>query len=167
MGGTLDVDAVSGGTAISTSVHAPLGLDRDHQRRKENEYPSAQFCLRNPLEVLMRQGGKHTLQRPKIAQGGSATGHPSGGWGGHWPIRTEIPQLGKERRRWRNPLLLNLNKRCTNRPRVVKPQVVGAVQLVPPFRTDLYFDVNKIPYYSRLGAKTRGGERDEREREIY
>jgi len=29
-----------------------------------------------------------------IDQGGSATGYPGGGWGGHWPrpIRTEMPQ---------------------------------------------------------------------------
>ena len=35
-----------------------------------------------------------------ITQRGSATGLQSGGWGGHWPTRTEMPQLttgkGKE-----------------------------------------------------------------------
>ena len=40
------------------------------------------------------------VTEPPITKGGSATGHQSGGWGGHWPTRTEMPQLttgkGKE-----------------------------------------------------------------------
>jgi hypothetical protein len=41
------------------------------------------------------------VTEPPIPKGGSATGHQGGGgWGGHWPTRTEMPQLttgkGKE-----------------------------------------------------------------------
>jgi hypothetical protein len=40
------------------------------------------------------------VTEPPITKGGSATCHQSGGWGGHWPTRTEMPQLttgkGKE-----------------------------------------------------------------------
>jgi hypothetical protein len=40
------------------------------------------------------------VTEPPMTKGGSATGHQGGGWGGHWPTRTEMPQLttgnGKE-----------------------------------------------------------------------
>ena len=45
-------------------------------------------------QVVQRHVGTH------IPKGGSATGHQGGGWGGHWPTRTEMAQLatgkGKE-----------------------------------------------------------------------
>ena len=46
-----------------------------------------------PLEVLTDQGD-------------SATGHPSGGWGGHWPIRTEMsqPATGKGKEAMEPPI---------------------------------------------------------------
>ena len=41
-----------------------------------------------------------------ITQRGSATGHQSGGWGGHWPKRTEMPQLatGKDKEAMEPPI---------------------------------------------------------------
>ena len=32
------------------------------------------------------------VTEPPITKGGLATGHQGGGWGGHWPTRTEMPQ---------------------------------------------------------------------------
>ena len=46
------------------------------------------------------------VTEPPITKGGSATGHQSGGWGGHWPTRTEMPQLttGKSKEAMEDPV---------------------------------------------------------------
>ena len=52
---------------------------RDPGRPNEHGYPLTQFCPRPWRQRVPRR----------------STTHPSGGWGGHWPIRTAIPPTAK------------------------------------------------------------------------
>ena len=51
-------------------------------------------------DVMLIDPDLDVVRESPTAEGGPATGHQGGGWGGHWPTRTEMPQLttgkGKE-----------------------------------------------------------------------
>jgi len=80
-----------------------------------------------------------------ITQRGSATGLHSGGWGRHWPTRTEMPQLatgkGKE--------AMEPGKEA------MEP---GHPNWVPRL-SDLYLKVNKSPCHRQFGANDRAPRR--------
>jgi len=50
------------------------------------------------------------VTEPPITKGRSTTGHQGGGWGGHWPTRTEMTQLttGKGKEAMEDPVDLQL-----------------------------------------------------------
>ena len=70
------------------------------------------------------------------AQGGSATYHPSGDWGGHWPIRTEMPQqaTGNGKEAMEDPVDLQLIQDVYQPASSSDPHLALGPTLVEPTR---------------------------------